>query len=315
MPSLLHLPQELRDMIIEIAITTGTDALQDLNATAESAEYAELLDIEYWSWSQGRDVLYPRKAVKPNALPLLLVNRDLYVQTGAVLNRINCACELDVILVEEYQLWATWISVPTFAHKLDCVHVSFRIFPRTKPTPDGYRGFAMSDDTPPAIYWQLHSLLEHSLKCGPVGGNTRKHKGFTVIETLELNVITPKDTDIHHPQDITVGEHHDTYSETNPKRWLQHISLGIELLLSLFRDAYPMGYMLFTKVGTIRFMLDGEVMEDRDLAITLANKPYLPDVDPGKPGSESEWWDRMERIRKSREDAGLKVLPFLKKEH
>lgn len=71
-------------------------------------------------------------------------------QTRTALDRLNHQFELDVMLVQEYQLWATWLSyVPVFVPNVENVHVSFRILLTTRIGRDGYSGFHGGDGGPP----------------------------------------------------------------------------------------------------------------------------------------------------------------------
>jgi hypothetical protein len=324
MHSLLDIPQELRDKILDLVINTSDNPAPENPHAA--GDYVELKDFQYKSWTSGTHVLYPKKPVRLTTLSLLLVNCALYHQTRAALKRNPQRFELDVMLVEEHQLWATWVQIPSYRAKVDRVHVSFRLFPVTKPGPGGYTGFKMATGAPPAIYWQLHSLLERSLIRGPVSRSSvvdgpPNWKGFSCIEVLELDVISPTGVEI-----ATDEERQRLYFERNdvvkdrypcptlpPVRWLHTIESGIGVLTSLYRDAVPMGRILFERVGKIKSMLDGEVQEELDLGVILSKMEYRRDTDDTHPKSATRWWRMMEDIRSKREEAGLITFPFEKR--
>jgi hypothetical protein len=95
MAGLLSIPQELRDQILELALSTIDSPPQNPSA---AVDYVELHDTELQSWCDGNHVRYLNKPVTPDALSILLVNRSLHTDMLAVLTRIRPPFELDVIL-------------------------------------------------------------------------------------------------------------------------------------------------------------------------------------------------------------------------
>jgi hypothetical protein len=316
MPSFLDIPQELRDRIIELAIDTYTTAPQN----AETAgQYRELDGINYRSWLKGKHVLYPATPVASTTQSLLRVNKSLHSQTLAALQRIKHVFELDVMLIQEYQLWATWTShVPTFVPDVKRVHVSFRIFPKTKAGPGGYTGFRGGDGGPPAIFWQLYALLERSLRCGPTNTHIKQEKGFQAIQVLDLDVIAPIGITEEQYNLRTLRRHDQQRLEhegkilhvVRPETWLSTIKSGIGILSGMYRDAFPMGCILYERIGTIRFMLDGEVKAEWDLAEHLSAMRYSTDTDDHYPKSRPGWCKRLGDVYEKRKAAGLPCIPI-----
>jgi hypothetical protein len=302
MASFLTIPQEIRDTILEIAISAGIPPPKD---PAAAGKYAELNDIKYKSWLKGKNVLYPEEPVTSTALPLLLVSRGIHTQTLAAITRVPPTYTFDVMLVREHQLWATWTLVPKINSKLDYVHTVFRMMPSNTTTPRGYAGFRAGDAAPPALYWQLYSLLERSLQCGPVGSGIGSKLGITSIQVLALDIQTPADI----PEDRYIYGNmwrREAGAEfvISPRYWLDFVRSGVQVLLSLRRNAAPLGRILYEKVGKIRIMLDGEMQDEMDLAEILSGIKYFHRADIGYPKSRSRWVSDMKKLYRAREEAG-----------
>jgi hypothetical protein len=72
--------------------------------------------------------------------------------------------KLDVMFVNEQQLWPTWLQVPRFSKQVDTVDVTVRIFGRNASR--GTSAFICGDGSPPQIAWVFYWLLEHFLDFG-----------------------------------------------------------------------------------------------------------------------------------------------------
>jgi hypothetical protein len=307
MVNLLAIPQELRDRILELALSTIDSTPQNPGA---ATDYVELHDNKHQTWCNGTHVRYPNRPVTPTALSLLLVNRRLHADMLALLARIRPPFEMDVMLVEDRQIWATWLSVGTFTPKVDRVHVSFRIFPRSTPVQEiGNTGSRRNDDETPVIFWQLYSLLERMLLCGPVGAYRGSKKGFVSIDILELDVLTLSGTPARgrSTHDVRDGEEQEA---VRAEQWVTTISRGIFTLLEMYHGVASKGQIFYERVGKIRVMLDGKLLTETDLTTSLAEMQYSILVDGFYPNSETRWWRVMKKIRRNREQAGLPVLPF-----
>ena len=305
MPSFLEIPRELRDKIIELAIMTEAAPPQNADV-GNAAVYKELNDIHYLSWNGANFVLYRQNSIPSNTLSLLLVSRSVQAQTLAALARLQCTStfKLDVMLVQECQLWATWTSYhPVFTPEVETVHVSFRILPRTKCCHSEHSNhFRGSDGGPLTIIWQLHSLLERSLRCGPATIPVKREKGFKVIRSLDLDVITPANSSAEQRQ---IEQDGGIFRVLAPERWVSIIQDGIERLLNMKREAFQMGRILYERVGKIRIMWDGEVQAEYDLAKLLSGMRYSPQEDERYPKSSAVWWKRVVNVYGKRVAAGL----------
>lgn len=304
MASIFDIPLELFDRILELTITTYSSPPENPEV---AGEYMDLRDMEYRTVYQGANLLYPKSPEIWDASSLLLANQKLRSRTLAALGRINTTFELDVMLVEGYQLWATWLCVPNFSLKADRIHASFRVFPKTKPNPYSYSGFTIGNGAPLAIYWPLYSLLERSLKCGPSVVPGKQENGFESVQVLDLDVLTPTETPDSSYRPISeyhfcdkrllkrLGEEQVIEFFVTPELWLETISQGIRDILDISSWNYEMGDILYERIGTIRILRDGEVKEVIDLADHLSKMIYSGATD----------------LYRKRQDAGLPVVPFV----
>ena len=103
------------------------------------------------------------------------------------------------MLVDEDELYPTWLSVPQFATRVEKVYAEFRIIGAAKKNRTGFSG---GDGGPPLIVWAFYSLLERFLKLGPVPPQqieeikgteeTRKTRDRDItIQVLELDFRMP----------------------------------------------------------------------------------------------------------------------------
>jgi len=177
----------------------------------------------------------------------------------------------------------------------------------------GYTGSRGDGGGTSGMSWQLYSLLERLLLCGPVGACGGSKKGFVSIDVLELDVLSGMAKREHATDERQGGQGPESGSRPAPPhaerlRWT--ISRGILALLEMYRGAASKGQIFYKRVGTIRVMLDGELQLELDLARSLAGMQYSILTDGFYPNSPSRWWRFMKDIRENREQAGLPVLPF-----
>lgn len=74
--------------------------------------------------------MYEPESPVPAATPLLLANRQLRNETEKALERIpgqGRNYTLDLMMIEERELWPTWTHVPAYTQHLDSIDVTVRI--------------------------------------------------------------------------------------------------------------------------------------------------------------------------------------------
>jgi len=156
MPSLLELPEELQDQIIEYVLL-GEHFVPPNVASAKQHHGA---GPRYCA--TRRIVLSGLVPPEANATSLLLTCRQLNQQTITSIARLfpeGVSYRLDVMIVDEHQLWPTWTSVPASTQHIRNLTVSFRILGASE-----YSGFTGDCGGLPGMMYAFYSLCEDILR-------------------------------------------------------------------------------------------------------------------------------------------------------
>ncbi|KAF2668778.1 hypothetical protein BT63DRAFT_426046 [Microthyrium microscopicum] len=189
MSPLLSLPQELRDIIIKYSITHHDIAALDGGASHRKGR-VELNDIEYFSRLQSHGVLWAPTVPSTDPIPLLLTCKQLHRDTLEVRRHItHTKVELDILLVNEDELWPTWTFVPPAPniHGM-ALNVTVRM---SGIATEGRSGF---EEAPPQglrSIWRFSSILERILRCGWGAPKSVNVDEAMSLARLDVNFITP----------------------------------------------------------------------------------------------------------------------------
>ncbi|KAH7106504.1 hypothetical protein BKA62DRAFT_687330 [Auriculariales sp. MPI-PUGE-AT-0066] len=182
---LLDLPQELIDVIISFALVAERPVPTSIPLEASEAGRSSHFGSGgvYSAWDYGvANIMWDQKSqTTPNAVPLLLVNRMFASATRRAVELLvasnRLVYKLDVVLVDERELWPTWTSVPVICPVVDRLAVTIRIFGadsdlrgnETEPTPRQRKFWALSPghNSPPKLVWCFFYLFQHILCNGP----------------------------------------------------------------------------------------------------------------------------------------------------
>lgn len=193
MPFFLDLPPELRALIIEDVL----NASRAPPAAPSKLDRAEYKDIAYKAYLAGNGKIYHQKRsthCPSNCLPLLLTNSQISAETQSILDRVQpprTDYHLDISVLDDLDLFPTWLSVPRITNRVSTLFVDVRLFGHIisfktacRHSRDGHRL---------GMHWSFYALLERFVRYGPVD----KKKG------------TPLESDIRGPswqdRDVTVG--------------------------------------------------------------------------------------------------------------
>lgn len=168
MPSLLSLPREIRDCIIDYVIVsqrkppTGRDddpSERDLRIQFEDTYWKEIGNLIYFENSPT--------AFRPAFGGLLLACQQLRAETLEQASKVDVPMILDVLVVNEEKIWVTWLSLPAHTgrmiEKLD-IHYRYQ-----------YDGQEQLEETPNTNKWtldfttQLRYLLYRIMAVGGAG--------------------------------------------------------------------------------------------------------------------------------------------------
>jgi hypothetical protein len=285
MPSLLSLPTELLDAIIEHAITSCRMPPDNPESAAAQGPRLPAPDFYRLSWSAS-EVLYETSppGTSITSLPLLLVNRVISLRTKEAMGRLTQAgridYQVDVMLVNDTQLWPTFLCVPALAVRIGTVHADFRTFTMARLDPPyQWTGFRGGGGGPPRLVWAFYSLLERFLRRGaarlaPKPGPlpecaTMRRQDFldrgVTIDTLVLNFYTTEDPG------CVMGENRGPRSPCRritkepgarkkaiSPRWLAgFLTRYIRSLLVMDYHTATHGKLLYERIGRIVVRVDG----------------------------------------------------------
>ncbi|KAI9836027.1 MAG: hypothetical protein M1819_001638 [Sarea resinae] len=290
MPSLLTIPREIRDNIIELVLCSKRNPPPDIATAARSRRERHRRGIPerrgFNTWSYGPShVEFEQRDCAVDSLPLLLVNRRLSCETKSAIERLalysNLACSLDVMFVEERELWPTWLYLPVLAQQVDCIEVTFRVFGTAG---EWKSAFQAGDASPPEILWCFYYLLELLLRRGPLGQRTSHVDKQLSIKTLVLNFSAEGDTYLLPPSNVEFGEWMQSRRQRSgtdfgvdlketimrPEWLADYIIVYLGFLLSMGYHTAVYGAVLYERIGRIRITVDGTLKREMDLGAILS---------------------------------------------
>jgi hypothetical protein len=193
-PTLLGLPREIRDRVIELAISHHAVPLR---VAKEAPGWKPYADIHYYSPTQGHGVYYPSPVPEIATYSLLAVCHQLRAETLDACRRLSMTCECDVALLEEEDLFATFTYVPPLTRphpqlKRSDFNVTFTIR-QTGPAPAQTNGFfdqsLQGNDMPGRTLCYLIALFEHFIRCGPAPSKSPNHDRNHPITQATINIV------------------------------------------------------------------------------------------------------------------------------
>ncbi|KAL1979892.1 hypothetical protein VTN96DRAFT_5026 [Rasamsonia emersonii] len=198
-PSLLGLPQELRDIILDLVLFTERAPPQDEATALEGrVNRHDCTDSEYERWTNR--VLHEDLEDATASGPLLRVNRKLAADTRRALARprknkadlLRQPYILDILAVSGRRLLPTWLFAPALVLCVDEVVATIRMGSYEDPLES--LESVMREGLFPSIVASFHELMKRFVCCGP--GSARRNgssdKGI-VIKTLTVNIASNDD--------------------------------------------------------------------------------------------------------------------------
>ncbi|KAH7419690.1 hypothetical protein BKA64DRAFT_651414 [Cadophora sp. MPI-SDFR-AT-0126] len=293
--TLLGIPQELRDKILAMLIPCLKPAPTH-QGDPDSREYLNDTPSIHQTL-----VKYLTTIPVPDGIPTLKVNKQLRDETLALMQHLKLpsarSYRLDVMLIDGEELMPTWLYVPCLTTRVEELVANLRDL---GPFSHRYgRGFRGGDGGPPWMVWCFHSLLIRFLEAGPLGRQENRIDRGVSVQSVVLDIKTPavQPGMIATVENSTPGRLRRMNRETGPKifmhpmfilgfvrRWINFISGS---------RSYG-GELIHTRVGILKLMLDGVLVEEYDVSEWLADMP------------NSAWKVHAYAIR---ERSGLKTVP------
>lgn len=113
MPSLLSLPREIRDEIIDYVIASQRSP--PTTRHDDSSERNTRIQFEDTHWREIGNLMHFESsptAFRPAFAGLLLACQQLRAETLERESKLDVPMVLDLIVVDEEQIWLTWLSIP-----------------------------------------------------------------------------------------------------------------------------------------------------------------------------------------------------------
>ena len=321
MHTLLSLPRELRDKIL-FEVVTQPAAAPKTPGDPETRT-TKHPDGKRSGWGYGQEVMFHGRWNRTTFIPTLLVNRQLHAETHSAIDRLTLNVYiLDIMMVDDKQLWPTWLSVPRLATAVDKVCATFRIFGAAESYEES--GFRGGDGGPPAMEWTLFIFLDRFLHYGPAGLWQRKTATSIVsLKELDMNFNFPD-----HPEDLVSSR--DVYLSgfcqkslfelrrrdgknytMHPEVWLEFVSSSIGSLLAMSYHTGSFGAILYERIGKIRVLFNGEIRREWDLAILLSEMKFYDSFGEISRDYRKDYFCEWKiKAYHKRVELGLPVLPF-----
>ncbi|PVH76790.1 hypothetical protein DL98DRAFT_657248 [Cadophora sp. DSE1049] len=324
---LLLIPQELRDKILGFALPV----MKTAQTSWDNSDGRRKKDGSNSSFQSGRCKYEDKDMDQPSDIPTLAVSRQLRDETLKLMEHLGLpgkrSYRLDVMLVEEDYLWPTWLYVPSLTRQVDEVVATIRICGIAGA--NSRSGFSSGCGGPPLITWAFWNLLQCFLAGGPLARDTKDDIGVSV-KSLVIDIRTPDvPAEMVAPETTVIeGEKYRHFLHggyrglvnfrqktgipyvMNPKNLIMFLVHEMDSLLGMSYHTASYGAILYERIGSIKFTLDGELCKEFDLAEGLANIRFRDSFGnvprEERPAVFNAW---KENAYKSREEFGLKTIP------
>ncbi|KUJ23461.1 uncharacterized protein LY89DRAFT_183208 [Mollisia scopiformis] len=170
-PTILTLPHEICDQILDYIVSTPLPGRDFQNLRQRLRDFPGA--------SECRHVQHISHGSRISIYPTLLVNRQFHSATLGAIERLKFKhkYELDILLVEETEIWPTWTLMPKFSKRVEELRATFRVHgarqmdhPYERSLPDAHKyhaGFTKS-------FWDM---LHRFLKLGILTRRSSKQSG------------------------------------------------------------------------------------------------------------------------------------------
>ncbi|KAH8434309.1 uncharacterized protein LDX57_011956 [Aspergillus melleus] len=173
MATFLTLPTEIRAIIFQYALNASRN--RPLNPWTGKVRREPCLDTRYTVCGRigPNNTLYEtfsRRDACVTSTPLLLLNHQLHDEVTALLRLTNTAktiYHLDLMYVNEIELWPTWLNVPRLSTHIDEINADVRIFGHCL-VPESLQHLG-AEGNGDGVHWCFYALLERFIVHGPIG--------------------------------------------------------------------------------------------------------------------------------------------------
>ncbi|KAL9597485.1 MAG: hypothetical protein Q9219_005118 [cf. Caloplaca sp. 3 TL-2023] len=257
----LFLPRELRDAIYESILLCQHEP-------PLSPVYGSCVPINYNGRCPVRGLINP-------TLPLQLTCHQTRKEVEESILRLVRAgtlpYALDLMMLNEIELFPTWLSFPVMINHIPKLHVDFRFFGQIQ---GGFSGWTGVGGWPPLTFLHLYHLLKHFFAHGPDLWAEQEIDQFTVGE-LVINIRTPLSPPPN-GWDERCGLMYDynRKGHLHPHHITKKMIAMMDLLVQRRREGKATyAKLIFERIQQISFKVDGKEAQSWDL--TTLRPRYL----------------------------------------
>ncbi|KAL3423880.1 hypothetical protein PVAG01_05627 [Phlyctema vagabunda] len=284
MATLLEMPVEILRVILALAV----GGLEHFNLTLPTFPAATEDGVDGYITSPSfwrDDIKLARRWSRIDSIPTLLVNRWLHRETMDAIRLLpeKYCYTMDMMIVNELYMYATWLSIPAPTDQVEKVTVTVRTIDAYHALDEKTRRrnmFRGGDGGPCAFAHHIHDLLNKFFLYGPVSRANDSQFAVKALKTLELNILSP---DLPEEQFVPRGTTpiHRIYKVRSESSDNKVFLVHPEYLTSLFGEFITrllagdtrrdFKSLLFEGVETIRLMLDGKLRQEWEVAVLLCH--------------------------------------------
>lgn len=288
MPTLLGIPCELRLLIIEATLNSVRDAPTKPSKQGREKYRGEGLENLF---VQDVWIEQPQADTATNCLPLLLVNHQISAETRRILRVMSpTTYMLDMSVLNEFEVFPTWLSIPRLTDRLTTLHVDVRLFGHIRDYKDSSAGAGQAFNV--AIHWGFQLFLARFFLYGPyeqTSGSEFKMLWFArtqsrdiTANTLILNFCSAEEGFDFPPEDVSYHDWHDhqlgaplldaeeAAAWKTPSEWFARWTMAQMRYFGHLSWIIPQGLIL-CHVGTVVVYVEGVFVEVFEIARELEN--------------------------------------------
>ncbi|KAL8898486.1 MAG: hypothetical protein Q9207_006669 [Kuettlingeria erythrocarpa] len=257
----LDLIRELRDNVYEKVLLSSRPPPSSPECeggwkTPGNTVRSSFEDHNHYSANDGQSI----------GAPLLLICQQISKEVRealARLTKLNCSpFRLDLMLLDERELYITWLAFPLSTNHIPRLDVDFRLFGDVegKETTMDY-----ANGRNPVLAWGLLTLMQRFLQRGP-DFLAPRFQGLDVwIGELSVNVFTP-------PSPPPGGyasrflRHRHRKGHMSPADMLNWLTWYMDYLLRRTRHTPPYARLIYERIKRMSFSLDGVEQKSWELA-------------------------------------------------
>lgn len=211
---------------------------------------------------------YPSEGLESTSTSLQLTCRQVHEEVQEAILRLkkskSLSYKMDLMMLDEAELYPTWLAFPAMIEEIPSLKVDFRIFGDI----EGKESALRSDEAgPPLLIWSLSILTTRFLLRGPDFLAPYKWNRNQRIEELAINVLTPSPPPPNGYADQSLGFHdRNRKGLVHPEQVLSFLISYMAYFIRRIKHTASYARIIFERVKRISFSIDGIVRQSWELA-------------------------------------------------